>query len=133
MLRILLIDDNSTDVLLTQIAFEDAQLAHELTIASDGVEGLAALRGAAPDARPDLVLLDLNMPRMGGLEVLEHVKADAALARVPIFVLLASANEEDVWRSRQLRADGFLPKPIDPAIVLELLASARDRYHLADS
>lgn len=124
MLRILLIDDNTTDVLLTQITFEDAALECELSVANDGVEGLERLRG---EALPHLVLLDINMPRMGGLEVLERVKQDPILSVVPVFILLSSANEEELWRSRELKADGYIPKPIDPALVLSLLESARAR------
>ena len=124
MLDLLLIDDNPTDILLTQIAFEDAGVAALLHTVSDGVDGLAFLRreaGFEQTARPDAVLLDLNMPRMNGLEVLEAMKADPDLAGIPVFLLLASASEVEVWEARQLRADGYLPKPVDPATVLALL------------
>lgn len=124
MLRILLIDDNTTDVLLTQITFEDAALECELSVAGDGVEGLERLRS---ETLPHLVLLDINMPRMGGLEVLERVKQDPVLSVVPVFMLLSSANEEELWRSRELKADGYVPKPIDPTLVLSLLEGARVR------
>ncbi|PYE53559.1 response regulator [Deinococcus yavapaiensis] len=128
MLHLLLVDDNATDVLLTQIALEDFSQPHTLSIVSDGIEALAFLHHEAPfetATLPDVILLDLNMPRMGGLEVLQHLKASETLSKIPVFVLLASANEEDVWRSRQLRADGYLPKPIDLASMLAQLEAIR--------
>lgn len=128
MLHLLLVEDNPTDVLLTQIALEEFPRPHVLSTVSDGLEALAFLEREAPFqdvAAPDVILLDLNMPRMGGLEVLQHLKASEILSRIPVFVLLASANEEDVWRSRQLRADGYLPKPIDLADMLRQLDEIR--------
>ena len=119
-LEILLVDDNPADVRLTVEALHDSGIDHRLTVARDGVEAMALLRGPL-NPRPDIVLLDLNLPVKDGREVLEEIKADPALRRIPVAVLTSSQAEEDVLRSYDLHANGYLIKPVEPEKVVGLL------------
>lgn len=113
---VLLVEDDPGDVLMTQEAFEDNKVTNRLAVVSDGVSALAYLRkeGEHAGARtPDLVLLDLNLPRMDGREVLEAMKNDAALRSIPVVVLTTSEAEEDVVRSYSLHANAYVTKPVD--------------------
>lgn len=113
---VLLVEDDPGDVLMTREAFEDFKVANSLHVVSDGVEAMAFLRheGVHADApRPDLVLLDLNLPKMDGREVLAAIKGDAALAQIPVVVLTTSEAEEDVLKSYQLHANAYVAKPVD--------------------
>ncbi len=114
--EVLLVEDDPGDVLMTREAFEDHKLRNHLNVVSDGVEALAYLRGEgryAGATRPDLILLDLNLPRRDGREVLREVKADERLRRIPIVVLTTSEAEEDVLRSYDLHANAYITKPVD--------------------
>ena len=113
---ILLVEDDPGDVVLIREAFEDVKLRNRLHHVSDGVEALEFLRGEGAHAgapRPDLVLLDLNLPRMDGREVLRAVKGDEALRSIPVVVLTTSEAEEDVLRSYELHANAYVTKPVD--------------------
>lgn len=113
---VLLVEDDPGDVLMTREAFEDNKVANRLQVVSDGVSALAFLRkeGEHADApTPDLVLLDLNLPRMDGREVLEAMKNDDALRSIPVVVLTTSEAEEDVVRSYSLHANAYVTKPVD--------------------
>ena len=113
--QLLLVEDSPGDVQLTQQAFHDANSAVELHVASDGREAMAFLRheGEHIDApRPDLILLDLNLPKLNGHEVLALIKEDAALKTIPTVVLSTSEAEADIVKSYQLRANCFLTKPV---------------------
>ncbi|GIG38104.1 response regulator [Cellulomonas pakistanensis] len=113
---VLLVEDDPGDVLMTREAFEDNKVANRLQVVSDGVSALAFLRkeGEHADApTPDLVLLDLNLPRMDGREVLEAMKSDDALRSIPVVVLTTSEAEEDVVRSYSLHANAYVTKPVD--------------------
>jgi CheY-like chemotaxis protein len=113
---VLLVEDDAGDVLMTQQAFEHHKLRNSLHVVSDGVEALAFLRreGEFADApRPGLILLDLNLPRKDGREVLEEVKNDASLRSIPIVVLTTSQAEEDILRSYNLHANAYVAKPVD--------------------
>jgi CheY-like chemotaxis protein len=112
---ILLVEDSPQDAYLTRIAFERAAPPHALHVARDGADALGFLRrdaahGSAP--RPDLILLDLNMPGMDGRAVLREVKADPSLRRIPIIVLTTSSAPEDVALTYDLYANAYLTKPI---------------------
>jgi CheY-like chemotaxis protein len=114
-IEILLVEDSSGDVRLTQEAFRDANMLIQLHVASDGVEAMAFLRreGAySHAARPDLVLLDLNLPKMDGREVLAQIKGDDDLKTIPTIILTTSDAEADIWRSYQLQANCYLSKPV---------------------
>jgi CheY-like chemotaxis protein len=113
---VLLVEDDPGDVLLIREAFEYNKVHNTLHVASDGVEALDFLyrRNGHEDApRPDLVLLDLNLPRKDGREVLEEVKADKDLRTIPIVVLTTSEAEEDILRSYDLHANAYVTKPVD--------------------
>ena len=114
-IEILLVEDSSGDVRLTQEAFRDANMLIQLHVASDGVEAMAFLRreghySHAP--RPDLVLLDLNLPKMDGREVLARIKGDDDLKTIPTIILTTSDAEADIWKSYQLQANCYLSKPV---------------------
>jgi CheY-like chemotaxis protein len=115
-IEVLLVEDDPGDVLLIKEAFEFNKVFNNLHCVSDGEQALAFLRreGEYADApRPDLVLLDLNLPRKDGREVLADVKADEALRTIPVVVLTTSEAEEDVLRSYQLHANAYVTKPVD--------------------
>ncbi len=111
-ITVLLVEDDPGDVLLIREAFEDHKLNNTLLVANDGVEALELLRD--PDSeRPDLVLLDLNLPRKDGREVLREIKADDTLRSIPVVVLTTSDAEEDILRSYDLHANAYVTKPVD--------------------
>ena len=114
-IEILLVEDNPADILLTEEAFDEADFPHRLHVARDGIEALAFLRREGAYAGvpvPDVVLMDLNMPRMSGLEALDILKEDEALRRIPVIVLTTSRAESDIWRSYNLHANAYIPKPV---------------------
>ncbi len=113
---VLLVEDDAGDVLLIEEAFADNKVHNRLHVVSDGVEALEFLRreGRYADAvQPDLVLLDLNLPRKDGREVLAALKEDPDLRRIPVVVLTTSEAEEDVLRSYSLHANAYVTKPVD--------------------
>ncbi|PQV64887.1 Response regulator receiver domain-containing protein [Abditibacterium utsteinense] len=113
---LLLVEDSSTDVLLAQEALESAQIAIDLHVVSDGVEAMQFLRCEAPfqsAVRPDLVLLDLNLPRKDGREVLGEIKDDVELRTIPVVVLTTSKAAEDISRAYDLHANCYITKPVD--------------------
>ena len=114
--RVLLVEDNPGDVRLTIEALKDAKVNNSLSVAKDGVEAMAFLRREGPYAaapRPDLILLDLNLPRKDGREVLAEVKSDEALRSIPVVVLTTSRAEQDVLSSYSLHANAYVTKPVD--------------------
>jgi CheY-like chemotaxis protein len=115
-IEVLLVEDDPGDVLMTQEAFQDHKVRNRLTVVSDGAEALSYLRREGQYAnavRPDLILLDLNLPRRDGREVLEEVKKDDDLGRIPVVVLTTSSADEDILRSYQLHANAYVTKPVD--------------------
>jgi CheY-like chemotaxis protein len=115
-IEVLLVEDDAGDVLMTREALEEGKVLNRLNVVGDGVEALDYLRGKKPytDAtRPDLILLDLNLPKRDGRAVLEEVKSDPDLRRIPIVVLTTSEAEEDVLRSYDLHANAYVTKPVD--------------------
>lgn len=114
--ELLLVEDNPGDVRLTIEALKEGRVINNLTVVKDGEEAIAALRrqGKYVNApRPDLILLDLNLPRKGGLEVLEEVKQDPDLKQIPVVVLTTSRAEQDVLRTYDLHANCYIVKPVD--------------------
>ncbi|ORB85851.1 two-component system response regulator [Mycobacterium kansasii] len=113
---ILLVEDDPGDELITREAFEHNKVKNRLHVAHDGEEGLNYLyrRGEFHDApRPDLILLDLNLPKYDGRQLLEKIKSDPDLSRIPVVVLTTSAAEEDILRSYKLHANAYVTKPVD--------------------
>lgn len=115
-IQILLAEDSVGDIRLTREALKDAKMLNTLHVARDGVEAMDFLHrrnGYADAARPDLILLDLNMPRMNGREVLKAIKEDPELARIPVVVLTTSDAEKDILVSYSLHANCYITKPVD--------------------
>jgi two-component system response regulator len=115
-IEVLLVEDDEGDVLMTREALAEGKVLNRLSVVNDGVEAVEYLRqnGEYNDAsRPDLILLDLNLPKKDGRQVLEEVKADESLRRIPVIVLTTSAADEDVLRSYNLHANAYVTKPVD--------------------
>ena len=115
-IEILLVEDNHIDVRLTREALREGKIDNELRVVQDGEEAVAYLRRRPPFAdatRPDLILLDLNLPRMDGREVLAHIKEDPDLRRIPVVVLTTSRADEDILRSYDLHVNCYITKPVD--------------------
>jgi CheY-like chemotaxis protein len=130
-IEILLVEDDPGDVMMTREAFQDYKLHNELHVVSDGAEAMAFLRQEGEYAgrpRPDLVLLDLNLPRMDGRQVLEAIKSDPELASIPVVVLTTSENEDDVLRSYSLHANAYVTKPVDFQRFIEVVRQIDDFF-----
>ncbi|MEO8393114.1 MAG: response regulator [Chloroflexota bacterium] len=126
---ILLVEDNPGDVRLTQEALKDTKVHNTLHVAADGVEALAYLRreGAfSAMTRPDLILLDLNLPRKTGIEVLAEIKEDERLKRIPVVILTTSSAEDDIVKSYNLHANCYITKPVDLAQFINIVQSIED-------
>ncbi len=118
-IAVLLVEDDPGDVVLIQEAFEHNKVRNHLHVVGDGVEAMTFLRESGE--RPDLVLLDLNLPRMDGREVLEEIKTDPALRSIPVVVLTTSKAEEDILRSYDLHANAYVTKPVDFGRFIEVV------------
>jgi CheY-like chemotaxis protein len=116
LISVLLVEDDPGDVLLIREAFSEQKVGNVLSVVSDGVQAVEYVRGEGKFTgreRPDLILLDLNLPRKSGTEVLAEIKADPTLATIPVIVLTTSEAEEDVLRSYQAHANAYISKPVD--------------------
>jgi len=125
--EVLLVEDSAGDVRLTREAFRDAEVPIHLHVASDGVEAMAFLRREGAYAgvpRPDFILLDLNLPKMDGREVLAHIKEEESLKSIPTIILTTSDAEADIVMSYQLQASAYLTKPVQLAAFESLVKSA---------
>ncbi|HEX9445543.1 MAG TPA: response regulator [Candidatus Binatia bacterium] len=114
--KILLVEDNPGDVRLTMEALKEGKILNDVSVVEDGVEALAFLRreGKYADAlKPDLILLDLNLPKKDGREVLQEIKGDDDLKKIPVVVLTTSAAERDILRAYNLHANCYITKPVD--------------------
>ena len=128
-IEILLVEDNPGDVRLTVEGLNEGKVRNNLHVAKDGVEALAFLRreGNYADAvRPDLILLDLNLPRKDGRQVLSEIKADVALKTIPVVVLTTSRAEQDVLHSYQLQVNCYITKPVDLEQFITVVKSIED-------
>jgi two-component system, chemotaxis family, response regulator Rcp1 len=126
---LLLVEDSEPDVRLTREALAEAKVWHRLSVVEDGVEAMDFLyrRGRYADApRPDLILLDLNLPRKDGRQVLKEIKADPSLRRIPVVILTTSRDEGDVLRAYDLHANCYIPKPVDFNRFMEVVKSIED-------
>lgn len=132
-IEILLVEDNAGDVRLTREALADSKVYSRFHVVSDGLEALAFLHRQPPhqDAvRPDLILLDLNLPKVSGLEVLQSIKTDQRLKVVPVVVLTSSQAERDIATSYHLQANAFVSKPVDLNQFMKVV-QAIDNFWLA--
>lgn len=109
-IEILLVEDNPGDVRLTEEALKDGKVLNNLYVACDGVEAMELLNGGF---RPDIILLDLNLPKKDGMEVLAEIKNDTNLKRIPVVILTSSQAEEDILSSYDLHANSYITKPVD--------------------
>jgi two-component system, chemotaxis family, response regulator Rcp1 len=128
-IEVLLVEDNPGDVRLTQEAFRDANAYVRLHVASDGIEAMAFLRHEGPYAyalRPDLILLDLNLPKLDGREVLAQIKNDDRLKTIPTVILTTSEAESDIVKSYQLHANCYLSKPVMLDVFESLIKSINE-------
>ena len=128
-IEILLVEDNTGDARLAREALRDAKVANHLSWVADGVEALAFLRRqdsylTAP--RPDLILLDLNLPRKDGREVLSEIKADEKLKRIPVVILTTSQAEEDILKAYHLNANCYITKPVDLDQFIKVVKTIED-------
>ena len=124
--EILLVEDNPGDVRLTIEAMAEAKVHNNLYTVSDGIEAMAFLRreGQYADVvRPDVILLDLNLPRMDGYQVLAEIKNDEDLKRIPVVVLTTSASDEDILRTYNLHANCYITKPVDLSQFIDVVRS----------
>ncbi len=115
-IEILLVEDNPGDVRLTQEAFREGKVSNNLNVATDGVEALAFLYREEPYThapRPDVILLDLNLPKKDGREVLAEIKKDENLRRIPVVILTTSQAEQDIIKTYNLHANCYITKPVD--------------------
>lgn len=128
-IHILLVEDNPGDVRLTKEALRDAKMINELHTVADGMEALAFLRREPPHAsapRPDLILLDLNLPKLDGRGVLSFVKSSSELRSIPVVILTSSDAEEDVARSYDLHANCYVRKPVELQSFLDVIQAIDD-------
>jgi len=128
-IEILVVEDNPGDVRLTVEALKEGKVRNNLSVVADGVEALAFLRREgkyADAARPDLILLDLNLPKKDGREVLAEIKEDPNLRRIPVVVLTTSQEEKDILQAYDLRANAYITKPVDLDQFLTVVRSIED-------
>ena len=128
-IELLIVDDNQADVRLMAEALKDARVHSRLTIARDGAEALAVLRREGSYSRvkyPDLVLLDLNLPKIDGREVLAEIKADSALKRIPVVVFTTSSAEDDIIQTYNLHANCYITKPVDLEQFVRMVRAIED-------
>lgn len=128
---ILLVEDDRVDAMTVQRALREIKVTNRLEIASDGEEGLAVLRDPERE-KPCLILLDLNMPRMGGLEFLQVVKQDGILRRIPVVVLTSSGEEQDKVDSFDLGVTGYMVKPVDYRQFVEVVRAINLYWTLSE-
>ena len=128
-IEILLVEDSAADIRLTEEALKEGKVQNHLNIARDGEETLKFLRREGDNAnapRPDLILLDLNLPKKDGREVLEEIKADADLKRIPVVVMTTSQAEEDILKAYNLNANCYITKPVDLDKFINVVQSIED-------
>jgi len=128
-IEILLVEDNEGDIGLVEEVFQEAKIRNNLYIAEDGEEAMLFLHkeGKFSDVpRPDIILLDLNLPRKDGREVLKEIKENDSLKRIPVVVLTTSKSEEDIFRSYNLHANSYITKPVDFDQFIKVIKSIED-------
>lgn len=129
LIEILMVEDNPADVRLTREAFKDAKVLNNLNVVEDGEEAMAYLRregGYAEKPRPDLILLDLNLPKKDGREVLYEIKKDQDLKRIPVVVLTTSDNEKDILKAYDLHVNAYVTKPVALEQFIKIVEAIED-------
>ncbi len=130
MINVLLVDDDDVDVMNVRRAFKKNDISNPLVVASNGLEALAVLR-TNPDVPRRLILLDLNMPRMGGLEFLQELRADPVLKIIPVVVLTTSAEDRDRIEAYKLNVAGYILKPVTFSSFVEVMATLNNYWNLS--
>lgn len=125
-IHILLVDDNEGDILLTKEALDDARIINKISIAYDGLEAIHFLKDPPARDMPDLILLDINLPRMNGTEVLEVIKSDPELKRIPVIMLTTSSAEKDILASYNNHANCYITKPVDLDRFMDVVRTIED-------
>jgi CheY-like chemotaxis protein len=128
-IHILLVDDNDGDILLTREALEEARIVNRISVASDGVQALCFLKKEHPfkhEDSPDLILLDINLPRMDGTELLGIIKRDPELRRIPVIMLTTSSSERDILTSYDNHANCYITKPVDLERFMDVVRTIED-------
>jgi chemotaxis family two-component system response regulator Rcp1 len=128
-IHILLVDDNEGDILLTREALEEARIINQISIAYDGIEAINFLKKRPPfggTSMPDLILLDINLPKMGGTEVLSIIKNDPDLKRIPVIMLTTSSAEKDILASYDNYANCYITKPVDLDRFMDVVRTIED-------
>jgi two-component system, chemotaxis family, response regulator Rcp1 len=128
-IHILLVDDNEGDILLTREALEEARIINKISIAHDGMEAIDFLRRTPPFGNsdiPDLILLDINLPKMDGTEVLSIIKNDPDLRRIPVIMLTTSSSEKDIYASYDNYANCYITKPVDLERFMDVVRTIED-------
>ena len=128
-IHILVVDDNEGDILLTKEALEEARIVNRISVAHDGVEALSFLKKEPPFMRedsPDLILLDINLPRMDGTELLSIIKRDPDLRRIPVIMLTTSSSERDILTSYDNHANCYITKPVDLERFMDVVRTIED-------
>jgi chemotaxis family two-component system response regulator Rcp1 len=127
-IHILLVEDNEGDILLTREALEEARIINKVSIARDGMEAIRFLKSQPPfsSSMPDLILLDINLPKMNGTEVLGIIKSDPELKRIPVIMLTTSSSEKDILASYDNYANCFITKPVDLEKFMDVVRTIED-------
>lgn len=128
-IHILLVDDNEGDILLTREALDDARIINKISIANDGLEAISFLKKHPPyreTQTPDLILLDINLPKMDGTEVLSIIKRDPDLKRIPVIMLTTSSSEKDILASYDNHANCYITKPVDLDRFMDVVRTIED-------
>jgi len=127
-IHILLVDDNEGDILLTREALEEARIINKISIAYDGIEAIDLLKKSVRVAgtMPDLILLDINLPKMNGTEVLSIIKTDPDLRRIPVIMLTTSSSEKDILSSYNNYANCYITKPVDLDRFMDVVRTIED-------
>lgn len=133
MAEILLIEDNPADIVLTKEAFKECKVQHSISYVNDGIEAIKYLKKRdkyKESATPDIILLDLNLPKKDGRQVLAEIRSDDELKDIPVIVLSTSKNENDIFASYELNANCYIPKPVELDSFFDIIASI-ERFWLA--
>lgn len=125
-ISILLVEDNPGDVRLTVEALKEGKVLNQMAVVADGIEAMDLLRNSDAQTRPDLIMLDLNLPRMSGREVLAAIKEDEALRRIPVIVLTTSDSEQDILDSYNMHANCYVTKPVDLEQFIKVVRSIEE-------